>query len=197
MFGRSSSHFTRTARIFANELGVAHTFQVITDLRALVSDAYGGNPALRMPTLLSPNGHWFGSLNICRELGRHATHPRRIVWPEQLHTAALCNTQELTLQAMSSAVELIMNDAPNSALAVKRRESLEGSLRWLNENVATTLSSLPERDLSYLEVTLYCLVTHLEFREVLSTEPYPALRAFATSFGERESARQTPFRFDR
>jgi glutathione S-transferase len=196
LVGRSSSHFTRVTRLFAQELGVAYTFHIVKDLRALESAAYSGNPALRLPSLIAPSGTWYGSLNICRELARHARTPRRVVWPEQLHGATLANVQELTLQAMATEVELIMNDAPQSALATKRRESLTGTLRWLDQNVDAVLEALPARDLSYLEVALYCLLTHLEFRQVLSTEPYEHLRRFAATFGERDSARATAFVFD-
>lgn len=195
LVGRSSSHFTRLTRIFARELGVPHELRIVTDLRALDPAAYHGNPALRLPTLLAPSGTWFGSLNICRELARLG-RPLRVVWPEQLPGAVTANAQELTLQAMATEVELIMNDAPTSKLVEKRRESLLGALTWLDEHLAAALSALPERDLSYLEVALYCLLTHLEFRQVLSTEPFRNLLAFEATFGERESARATSFRFD-
>jgi glutathione S-transferase len=198
LVGRSSSHFTRITRLFAEELGVPYTLQVVTDLRATESAGYGGNPALRMPTLLAPSGIWYGSLNICRELGRLAPSPRRLVWPEQLPGALLSNLQELTLQAMATEVELVMNDAPpeSSTLARKRRESLQGTLTWLDHHSESALALLPERDLSYLEAALYCLVTHLEFRNVLPTEPYESLRRFAAHFGQRQSAQRTAFRFD-
>ena len=54
----------------------------------------------------------------------------------------------------------------------------------------------PERDLSFLEVSLFCLVEHLQFRQVVSLDPYPALRAFAQRFGARTSARATAYAFD-
>lgn len=197
LVGRSSSHFTRITRLFAEELRVPYTLQVVTDLRGTESAGYGGHPALRVPTLLAPSGAWYGSLNICRELARLAPSPRRLVWPEQLHGALASNLQELTLQAMATEVELVMNDAPeSSALARKRRESLRGTLTWLDQHCEPALGTLPERDLSYLEAALYCLVTHLEFRNVLPTEPYDRLRRFAARFGERESAQRTGFRFD-
>ncbi|RYZ04240.1 MAG: glutathione S-transferase domain-containing protein [Myxococcales bacterium] len=197
LVGRSSSHFTRVTRFFASELGVPYAFEVVTDLRALDDAAYRGNPALRLPSLIAPSGTWYGSLNICRELARLAPRSLRLVWPEQLEDASASNLQELTLQAMSTEVELIMNDAPESALATKRRESLLGTLRWLDANVDAALGRLPPRDLSYLEVALYCLVTHLDFRHVVPTAPYERLRTFVESFGEREGARATPFVFDR
>jgi len=195
LFGRSSSHFTRVARIFALELEVPCRLQVVPDLRALDAAAYGGNPALRLPVLRDARGDWYGALNICRELERASVSGRHILWPEQLQEPLLANAQELTLQAMASEIELIMSDTP-SALTTKRRQSLEGSLHWLHQHVDEVLGALGERDLSYLETTLYCLVTHLEFRQVLSVQPFERLLAFAEAFERRDSARATPFRFD-
>ena len=43
---------------------------------------------------------------------------------------------------------------------------------------------------------LFCLVEHLPFREVLATDAYPNLRAFAERFGKRSSAKATPYKFD-
>jgi hypothetical protein len=43
---------------------------------------------------------------------------------------------------------------------------------------------------------LFCLVEHLEFREVLSLDAYPGLRGFAQRFGTRSSAKSTAFKFD-
>jgi hypothetical protein len=77
------------------------------------------------------------------------------------------------------------------------RTSLLGSLAWLETHANDALAQLPSnRDLSYLEVTLFCLVTHLEFRRVAPTESYSALNAFCRDFAERPSARATAFRFD-
>src|SRR5687768_16863330 len=72
LFGRSSSHFTRVARIVAAELGVAYTFRVVPNLLSTNPSDYGGNPALRLPVLHTAEGEWFGALNICRALERQA-----------------------------------------------------------------------------------------------------------------------------
>ena len=71
-------------------------------------------------------------------------------------------------------------------------------MRWLEANLGGVLEALPrERDFSYVEVTLFCLVTHLEFREVLPVSPYPALTAFCADFATRASAPATSYRFDK
>lgn len=72
------------------------------------------------------------------------------------------------------------------------------SLEWLDAHLPELLARLPpKRDLSVLEVALFCLVTHLEFRGVLSTAPYRRLNEFAVRFGERRSAKRTDYAFDR
>lgn len=201
LYGRSSSHFTRIARIFAAELELELDFQPIRDLMSGDPEDYGGNPALKLPTLVTAEGRWFGSLGICRELARHGDLDLHIVWPEDLADARASNAQELVLTAMASEVALIMAKAAGVAAdnshPAKLRASLLGALQWLEYNATAAIATLPpERDLSYLEVSLFCLLEHLPFREVLTLDAYPALRAFATRFAARSSARATLYRFD-
>lgn len=206
LFGRSSSHFTRVARIVAAELGVAYTFRVVPNLLSTDPGDYGGNPALRLPVLHTAQGEWFGALNICRALERlvssaGASGRARLVWPDELDQPLTANAQELTLQAMASEVALIMARVAKAdeaaANLAKQRESLERMLAWLEAHVRDVLAALPAaRAVSFLEVTLFCLVQHLEFRDILPTAPYRALGEFCERFAQRASARQTAFRFD-
>lgn len=201
LFGRSSSHFTRVARVFAGELGVEYTLEVVRDLAARDPAAYGGHPALRVPCLQTADGVWFGALNICRELARRSTREVRVVWPEDLTRPAAANAQELALQAMANEVTLITSGLGGltgpSAFRLKVQEGLEGSLAWLDRHLDEALAALPPGPrTSYLEVTLYCLLTHLDFRGVVSTAPYARLAAFAAEYGARPAAEQTPYRFD-
>jgi hypothetical protein len=70
-------------------------------------------------------------------------------------------------------------------------------MAWLEEKTKSVIAALPQhRDLSYLEVTLFCLVTHLEFREVLPTASYAELNKFCQQFATRASAGETLYRFD-
>ena len=201
IIGRSSSHFTRVTRIFAAEMRVGYSFQVVRDLMSGDPGDYGGNPALRLPTLQTPGGVWFGALNICRELRRQSSYRPRTVWPEDLHEPLLANAQELTVQAMATEVTLIMaklsGSGEGNAHHVKLRESLISTMSWLENNARHVLEALPsDRDLSYLEVTLFCLVTHLEFRGVLPFGPYPHRNTFCQRFAERASTDETTYRFD-
>jgi len=139
LFGRSSSHFTRIARIFAIELELALEFVPIRDLMSTDPADYGDNPALKMPTLETFEGSWFGSLGICRELTRHSELNLDIVWPDQLETPLTSNSQEMVLQAMATEVALLMarasgvpgHDAPQAKL----RPTLPGPRKWTRSRV--------------------------------------------------------------
>ena len=201
LYGRSSSHFTRIARIFAAEAELDLDFQLIRDLMSADPAGYGDNPALKLPTLKSDDGTWFGSLGICRELVRNSELNLDVVWPEDAATARVANAQEMVTQAMSTEVALVMGKAAgvpaDNAQQAKLRTSLLGTMQWLEDNAAAAIAALPvDRDLSYLEVSLFCLIEHLPWREVLAMDDYPNLRAFAERFGKRSSAKATPFKFD-
>lgn len=201
LIGRSSSHFTRVTRIVAAELDVDYSLQVVRDLTSCALSDYGGNPALKLPALRTNEATWFGSLNVCRELARLSHRELHLVWPEHLTTPLLANAQELTLQAMATEVQLIMAAASGPAEASphqrKMRQALQNTLEWLDHHLPAVLDALPpQRDLSYLETTLFCLVTHLEFRQVLPVSGYPALTELCQTFGARPSAQATPYRFD-
>jgi hypothetical protein len=202
IIGRSSSHHTRITRIFAAELGVDCSFEIVRDLMSMEPADYAGNPALKLPALRTAEGVWFGALPICRELARVSPRALDIVWPEALAQPMVSNAQELTVQAMATEVGLILakvagEDGQSPALA-KMRQSLLNTMAWLDARLPDVLAALPAtRDLSYLEVTLFCLGTHLEFRDVLPTAGYANLTAFCAAFGARESATATPYQFDR
>jgi glutathione S-transferase len=202
LYGRSSSHFTRIVRIFAAEMEVPLEFVLIRDLMSQDAADYGDNPALKMPTLESPDGSWFGSLGICRELARHHELNLDVVWPDQLESALACNAQELVLQAMSTEVAIVMGKSSgvpaDNAHQAKLRASLRGALGWLEDNAGAAIATLPhERDLSFLEVSLFCLVEHLQFRPTLPLDSFDGLTRFATEFARRPSAQRTAYRYDR
>lgn len=201
LFGRSSSLFARVARIFAAELRVDYSFRIVRDLMAIDANSYGGNPALKLPVLKTAKDTWFGTLNICRELLRQSSAPLKIVWPEDFDQALLGNAQELVTSAMATEVTLIMSKlsgtGDDNAYQSKVRRNLLNSLAWLEEHADDLLASLPaKRDLSYLETSLFCFVTHLEFRDVVPVTQYSKLENFCERFGARISAKETAFRFD-
>jgi glutathione S-transferase len=202
--GRSSSHFTRVARMFADELGIPLKLQVVHDLMAVDAAAYGGNPALRVPALHVGPSLLIGTENICRRLvdlaGRRGDP--RIVLAEHVTTDLGRTAQELVWQAMAVQVQLriglsVAGLPPDNVFFTKATASMTGALAWLDLHLDDVLASLPTpRDLSLFEVTLFCLVEHVVFRPTVPLDPYPRLRAFAATFGQHGSARRTPFFFD-
>jgi glutathione S-transferase len=200
MVGRSSSHFTRTARIFALELGVPHTFRPVLDMTSLDVTTYAGNPALKVPTLIDAEGPLFGTENICRELVRRSAQPARVVMRGDVRELVVANVEDLTLHVMSAEVALIMAKVAGDGRPAppKIAPSIEGSLDYLDERVEALVAALPrDRTLSFVEVALYCVVTHLPFRQVMDVTPWARLGAFCGRFGERESAKLTEYCFDR
>ncbi len=200
LVGRSSSHFTRIARIYALELDVPCDFSPVLEIASTSPQVFGDNPTLRVPSLHTPEGTWFGSLNVCRELARRSPRAARLVWPEDLTDPLSANAQELIVEGMAAEVNVVMARlaglSDEHPALEKPFARLRGSAAWLDTHLAAALTRLPERQLSFLEVTAYCFATHLEFRGFGSLASWPRLHAFAAAFGSRPSALQTGYHFD-
>jgi glutathione S-transferase len=204
LVGRSSSHFTRVARMFALELGVTFTFRPVYDLTSLDIAVFADNPALKVPVLITETGPLFGAENICREIVRRALAKNKkgkkksdIVMRGEMDSRLVANAEELTLHAMQTGVNIIVSKMSATAPSAKTMRSLENTLTWLDANVDAVVAALPEgRTISFVEVALFCLTTHLPFRSVMDVKPYPKLVAFAKAYGERASARETEYRVD-
>lgn len=203
--GRHGSHFTRVVRIVAHELKLPLELDVLADLMSLDVKDYGGHPAFKIPTLHVGDSSLFGTDNICNRLVELAGRPddARLVRSRHLTTDLQRSAQELVWHAMSVQVQLIIGvriaklPAENTFF-VKARLGLHGALKWLDERLDLVLAALPApRDWSVFEVSLFCLMEHLEFRPMVPPDDFPRLRVFAKQFGERESARLTPYRADR
>lgn len=199
IIGRSSSHYSRIVRILAFELGVEHEFQPVFDITSMDLEIYGENPALKVPVLVDERGPLFGTENICRELLRRSATGAKVVLRGDVRERVVANVEELTLHVMTSEVSLIMakmsGDATPASPKVGR--SIDQSLAYLDERVDAALDALPnDRLVSFLEVSLFCLLTHLPFRKVLDVTPWTRLGAFASAFGKRESAKATEYKFD-
>jgi hypothetical protein len=197
--GRTSSLFTRVTLIFAEELAVPYELLPIKDMTELGPEVYGGNPALKLPTLHADGAVLFGAQNIARAIAeRPGARSARIVWPEHTRDALSRNANELVQHSMAAQVQLVMGTVfarlpADNVFFDKARAGLEGSLKWLDANVASVLAALPPRDLSFFEVSLFCLIEHLQFRVTVPFD-YPALLAFAREFSTRASAQNTRYR---
>lgn len=197
--GRSSSHFTRIVRIFALELDVPHELRPVFDMMSLDADDFGGNPALKVPSLVDEEGPLFGSDNCCRALVRRSSKDAAgVVLRGDVSTRVVANAEELVLSAMATEVSMILAKAAGAPMPPKPLKSIEGTLRRLDDDLERVRAALPpDRRLSFVETALFCLVTHLPFREVMDVAPFARLDAFARTFGERASARATEYRYDK
>lgn len=200
LVARSSSHFSRITRIYAAELGVPHVFEPVFDITSTASSVFADNPLLRVPSLRTPEGTWFGSLGICRELARRSSAGLRLVWPEDLMHVVGSNAQEVVTDAMNTGVVIttsrMQKISDDSPALVKPFARLQGALGWLESNLDAAIASQPSGDLGFLEVSAFCFLTHLEFRGLGTLEGRPNLRAFCERFAARASARATPYRLD-
>jgi glutathione S-transferase len=200
--GRRSSHFTRIARIFAEELGLAYDVVPIYDMTAKSSATYADNPALKLPILRTEDGIVFGTENICRALAERAHESSAIVWPEQLRASISRNAQELVWHCMTAQVQIVFGTLVAKLPAEnlyfeKARTGFEGALSWLDAHLPEALNALPSsRQLSLFEASLFCMIEHLHFRQTLPVEPYSGLEAFRKTFAMRPSARNTQYQFD-
>jgi glutathione S-transferase len=199
LVGRSSSHFTRTARIFALELGVAHSFNPVLDLTTADAAAYADNPALKVPILVDAQGPLYGTENICRELTRRSGQRDRVVLRGDVADRVVANAEEMILHAMSAGVALITASLAGQTQSPppKVRRSLDNAVAFLEANVDAVVAALPAgRRLSFCETSLYCLVTHLPFRKLMDVGGFARLLAFCQTFGLRPGAQATKYRFD-
>jgi len=187
------------ARIFALELGVPHRFAPVFDLTTLDQGAYGDNPALKIPVWVDDEGPLFGTLNICRLVADRSTQRHRVALPGDLGDRTLVNVEEMLVHAMNADVIWLtglMVDPTRPPLP-QVKASLENALGFLDARIDDVMSRLPaERRLSFVEVGLYCLITHLPFRKILDPAPYTRLTAFAAAFEGHEAVRATTYAFD-
>ncbi|MBT9555946.1 MAG: glutathione S-transferase family protein [Myxococcales bacterium] len=199
LVGRRTSHFTRVVAIVADELGVEVERRSVRDLASQDCASYGGNPALKLPVLLTPTGAVYGTENICRALVRRAGGARKAFFTEDLTDERAQSAQELVWHAMSAQVQWVMGTRvcglpSDNEYFVKCRLGLEGALKWLEAHLDAVLSTLPAgQGLSLFEVTLFCLIEHLAFRPTVPLEAYPGLTRFAHLYGERPACQRTPY----
>jgi glutathione S-transferase len=200
--GRRGSHFTRMVRMVAHEVDVKYELVPIYDMRQLEAGAYADNPALKLPILRRGDASLFGALNICRTLAELVGATAQIEWPEDRSDDLARNAQELVWHAMAAQVQLIVGTVIGKLPAdniyfVKTRTGLEGSLRWLDANLAKVLATRrADPRLSIFEVSMFCLIEHVRWRETAAIDRCARLTAWASDYATRPSALATVYEAD-
>ena len=122
-----------------------------------------------------------------------------VVWPQDADTLLL-NAHEILAHAMSAEVDVVLHEIverrPPDNASRKRRDSLIGCIAWLDAHLRQVRDALPAGSINMFEIGLFCLVSHLPFRNPVDLSAMPSLLAFERAFAARESARATPYRFD-
>lgn len=198
LYGRKGSHYTRLVRMFAFDAGLSYEFQEISDMRVLDPAAYGGHPALKLPVLLADGQPMFGAENICRWFAARAPKPGLVLWTEDVPETELGNAQELVWLGMNAQVQIVMATRifalpPKHPYIEKLRQGLVGLLTWLDARTESILATLPRRDSSLFEYSLFCLVGHLLFRPSVNIGSWTFLREFHSDLAARPCAQATPF----
>ena len=201
IIGRQSSHYTRQVRMLAHELGVDYDLAPIHDLLGEDPQAYGGNPALKLPSLRIGDTVVWGSANAMRALARLVPGGEaRVAWPEQATSPLAMNAHEVLAHAMATQVDVVFHEVvakrPPDAVSAKRRTSLVNCLAWLDAHLDAVQAELPADRIRCFDLGLYCLFEHLAFRNPIDTTGWQTLHRFAAAMGQREAARATPYRFD-
>ena len=204
MTGRSSSHYTRVARMAAHHLEVEFEFAVVDDLLALTPHTFAGHPGLKIPVLHVGDVAIWGTEAICGHLRRLSGAPAQVlVMPAQIDDHVVSNAQELVWQAMQAQVQWRLGVSigklpPDHAYFRKVQASIEGILAWLDARVVDLLERLPApREASVFELTTFALVDHLRFCPTVDVRRYAQLCQFADRWANRPEARLTPYAFDR
>ena len=78
----------------------------------------------------------------------------------------------------------------------KRRASLENCLAWLDANLAEIRDQLPAERIRLFELGLFAVLEHFAFRNPIDLSAMDSLTGFMAAFGQRASARATPYRVD-
>jgi glutathione S-transferase len=189
-----SSPFVRKVLSFAHECGLADRIEIVpTQTWDPATDLVEDNPLGRIPTLITKDGTFIGSLFCCEYLDTlHGGMPLippagSAEWP-----AMKCYwlADGILEAAVASVTEL--NQRPAALIYQpyldRQRGKIESALAMLAENL------LPEGERAALwELTLGCALGYLDFRlsHIDWRSPYPALSGFYDRIMARPSMQAT------
>ncbi|TMP45127.1 glutathione S-transferase [Pseudoalteromonas citrea] len=186
LFGSDTSPYARRIRLF-----IAHHALDIDYIHLdIFSDAgrkelIAHNPARKIPFLVNGSQQISDSNVIFRYLNEHYDLPRLTWWQEnQLTNINACN---------DSLVELLICDRSgfdtnSDALFFNlQRERIEQVLLDLNEQCVKTHFL----DCQYLQISLYCLLDWIVFRELTDLTSFAALLNFHTVQSQRKGVKQS------
>ncbi len=183
------SHFGRKVRIVLQELEIPHELIFVPNLLSSDPADFGGNPILRIPTLVDAE-HWIvESDQIARYVVERYDPKDRlgclVLDPDQRNLQAMINA------AMGAEVEILLSGRSGienvDTISYFRRyfEVIRNCLRWLDTEGAKRWTTL---DFSYLDIALICMWDHLRYYDTVpELEQYSWIGDRVSRFAERAS----------
>lgn len=190
LIGTPLSHFARKVRIVLAELGVPFEFVRAPGVMATTPEAYGGNPLMRVPTLIDGDVTLFDSDHITRYVvRRHDGGDRLGVLDESVRAL---NRLALINGVMANEVVLIL--AQRGGLEVdgvvyfqKLGTAIDLALGEIDRDVEVDAAGFDYRD-----VALVCMWQHLEhYRLRPDLARYARIAARVARLAERPSVAST------
>lgn len=191
LHGTPLSHFTRKIRVLLDELGVGYEFVRLPGVLVAGTSPYGGNPLMRVPTLVDGEDHIFESDHIARHVvARFDPGDRFGVMTTEAEpmnrlaaiNGVMANEVTLILAKRAGGVDLA---APYFTKLVT---AIESALAWLDRRIAPDGPGFDYRD-----IALVCMWQHLVHYDLVSLSSYGRLGARVERLADRPSiARSTP-----
>ena len=189
LYGTPLSHFTRKVRILLAELDVPFDFERVAGVLETSPAAYGGNPLMRVPTLVDGDQTLIESDHIARYLvGRHDPGDRFGVRSERVRDL---NRLAVANGVMANEVVLILakrggvEDIEGVSYFRKLTTGIHSGLAWLDASVDD------DPHLDYADIAAICMFQHARHYELVPLDAYARLAARVERFAGRPSIAST------
>jgi glutathione S-transferase len=191
LFGTPLSHFTRKIRILLAELGVQFDFVRAPSILEMSTSPYGGNPLLRVPTLVDGGATVIESDHIARYVvgkydpaDRFAVRSDRV---EDLNRLAVVNG------IMDNEVVLILAkrggfaDLEGVAYFRKLATAIDGGLAWVDSH-----TDPDDAAFDYGDIVTICMWQHvMHYKMVQGLDGHRRIAGRVARFAERPSVAGT------
>lgn len=192
LYATPLSHFARKIRILLAELDVPHEIVYVKNLLSTDPADFGGNPILKIPTLVDEEQWVVESDLIARYLvERHDPEDRLRVHSMNANQR---NVLSMINAAMAAEVELILSarsgiEGVESIPFFQRyAEAIELCLDWLEKEGKAHWTE----ELGYLDIALACMWDHLvHYERIPEGKPYDWLKARVAQFAARPAFEST------
>jgi len=191
LIGTPLSHFTRKLRILLAELGVAFEFVRAPGVLAPAAATYGGNPLLRVPTLVDGEVTLIDSDHIARYLVRkHDPGDRLGVCSDQVRDL---NRLALVNGIMANEVVLILarrgglTDLDGVAYFRKLTAAIDNALAQLDHDVDVDAPGFDYGDIA--TICMWQHINHYQLRPEL--DRHARIAARVARLGDRPSVAST------